>query len=132
MKPDLIIIGGGLIGCATALELSARGVRVQLFERGQLGREASWAAAGMLAPQTEAESSGPFFDLCRQSRERYEYFVNELRELTGLDPCYRTEGSLQIALDEASAEAMEKTYAWQFASGLAIERLSGEEARKLE
>src|SRR2546423_15486808 len=116
MNSDVIIIGGGLIGCATAAELAARGLRVQLFERGQLGREASWAAAGMLAPQTEARHAGPFFDLCRQSRDLYSSFVAELRELTGLDPCYRTEGSLQVALDEASAEAMEAAYEWQFAS----------------
>jgi glycine oxidase len=132
MNSDVIIIGGGLIGCATAMELAARGLQVRLFERGQPGREASWASAGMLAPQTEAEKGGPFFELCRQSRDLYEPFVEKLREVTGLDPCYRTEGSIQIAIDEAGAQAMESSYAWQFAAGLAIERLSGEDVRKLE
>jgi glycine oxidase len=132
MNSDVIIIGGGLIGCATAMELAARGLSVRLLERNRLGREASWASAGMLAPQTEAESGGPFFELCSKSRDLYESFVERLREITGLDPCYRTGGSLKIALDEAAAQALESDYDWQFRTGLPIERLNNEVARKLE
>ncbi|MEW6737005.1 MAG: glycine oxidase ThiO [Acidobacteriota bacterium] len=131
MKADIIIIGGGLIGCAVAAELATHKLHVRLFERGQLGREASWAAAGMLAPQTEAENAGHFFELCSRSRDSYSSYVAGLRELTGLDPCYRTEGALQLALNESSAQVMEHNYNWQFSAGLPIERLKGEDVRKL-
>ena len=65
-KFDVAIVGGGIIGCATAYYLSAReGVRVVLLERAEaLGNEASGAAAGILNPfYTEAKPS-PFFDFC--------------------------------------------------------------------
>ncbi|MFQ5658729.1 MAG: FAD-dependent oxidoreductase, partial [Candidatus Methylomirabilales bacterium] len=61
---DVLIIGGGIIGCSIALELSRAQVRVTLLERDRVGCEASGEAAGMLAPQAEALAPGPFLDLC--------------------------------------------------------------------
>ena len=61
--PDVAIIGGGIMGCATALRLAQRGARVVIVEKGIPGAEASSAAAGMLAPQMEADGPGPMFDL---------------------------------------------------------------------
>jgi glycine oxidase len=58
MASDVIIAGGGIIGCSIALRLARSGLEVTLVERGQLGCEASRAAAGMLAPQTEAGGPG--------------------------------------------------------------------------
>ena len=51
MAPDVIVIGAGVIGLAVARALAQRNLRVVVLERGEPGREASWAAAGMLAPQ---------------------------------------------------------------------------------
>lgn len=97
---DVAIIGGGVIGLACAWRLAQAGAKVQLFERGEIGREASWAAAGMLAAQCEAavhppvqhpeysdDSSEPsaFFDLCLQSRALYVDFAAELLDATGID-----------------------------------------------
>src|SRR5690242_4928941 len=114
MNSDVIIIGGGVVGCAIAAELAKRGLTVRLLERSQPGREASWAAAGMLAPQSEADSDGPLFQLCCQSRALYPNFAAELRDLTGLDPCHRREGSLQLALNADDAAALEQAHSWQF------------------
>jgi glycine/D-amino acid oxidase-like deaminating enzyme len=50
-----IVIGGGIIGCSVAWRLAAEGVATTVLERGRVGQEASWAAAGMIAPQAEAE-----------------------------------------------------------------------------
>ncbi len=55
-----IVMGGGIIGCSVAWRLAAEGVVTTVLERGRVGQEASWAAAGMIAPQAEAEGPGPF------------------------------------------------------------------------
>ncbi|HUK89845.1 MAG TPA: FAD-dependent oxidoreductase, partial [Blastocatellia bacterium] len=65
---DAIVIGGGIIGCSIALKLAQSGLSVTVFERGRAGQEASWAAAGMLSPQTDAIQRSPFFDLGMASR----------------------------------------------------------------
>ena len=57
MHPDILIIGGGLIGLSLAWELAQRGKRVQVIDRGALAREASWAGAGILPPASRAASS---------------------------------------------------------------------------
>ena len=93
MNPDTIIVGGGVIGCSIALRLAQAGLRVTVVERGRVGLEASWAAAGMLAPQSETTGEEPIFDLAIRSRALYRGFADELRELGGIDPEYRGEGT---------------------------------------
>jgi glycine/D-amino acid oxidase-like deaminating enzyme len=58
---DVVIVGGGVIGCCIAYYLTLGGARVTLVERGQLASGASGVAAGMLAPQVEAPFADPFF-----------------------------------------------------------------------
>src|ERR1041384_7669626 len=83
---DVVIIGGGVIGLAIARGLALRGVRdVCLIERGTLGTEASFAAAGMLLPQVEADAEDDFFKLACRSRDLYPSFAKDLREETGVD-----------------------------------------------
>jgi glycine oxidase len=62
--PEVIVIGAGVMGCASALELTKRGARVCVLERSVPGAEASSAAAGMLAAQVESHEEGPFAALC--------------------------------------------------------------------
>lgn len=131
MNSDVIVIGGGLIGCGIAAELASRGLKVRLFERGQLIKEASWAAAGMLAPQSELEAITPLFLLCQKSLELYQNFVAKLYNSTKIDPCYRSEGALQLAFDEQGAKALEKKLSWQTQAGLKLEKLTPTQALKL-
>ena len=56
---DLLVVGGGIIGLSIAREAALRGLSVALFEKGQLGQEASGASAGMLAAQLEADRPAP-------------------------------------------------------------------------
>ena len=130
---DVVIVGGGVIGLTIARALALRGVRdVCLVERGNLGTEASWAAAGMLLPQVEADAPDEFYKLACQSRDLYPAFAAALREETAIDVELDTTGTLYVALTEHDQEEIEKRYEWQTQAGLSVERLSGDEARALE
>jgi glycine oxidase len=130
---DIVIVGGGVIGLTIARALALRGVRdVCLVERGNLGTEASWAAAGMLLPQVEADAQDAFFDLACQSRDLYPAFAAALREETGIDVELDTTGTLYLAHTEHDYEEIEKRYDWQTRAGLSVERLSAAEARERE
>jgi glycine oxidase len=130
---DIIIIGGGVIGLAIARTLRRDGLRVALFEKNsQLGGEASWAAAGMLAPQSEAAAPGPLLDLCLVSRALYPTFAAELRAETGIDIELRTDGTLLPAFSEREAQRQADIADWQRAAGLEATNLSASEAFALE
>lgn len=139
---DVVVVGGGLVGCLTARALASTGRSVRLVERdADLGRRASTAAAGMLSPQMEsaegllAEDAGAaaaMLDLCLAARVRYPAFVRDLEAETGRRVHYRTDGTLVVGLDEDEAERLEKTAVSQVARGLRAEFLSGARARRLE
>src|SRR5687768_1462990 len=108
---DVVVVGGGVIGLTIARALTLRGVRdVLLVERGRLGGEASSAAAGMLAPQAEADDADGFFNLCRQSRDMYPTFVAALREETGIDSELDRTGTLYLAFTEHDQREIEHRY----------------------
>jgi glycine oxidase len=127
-----IIVGGGIIGCSVAWRLAAEGVATTVLERGRIGREASWAAAGMIAPQAEAEGPGPFFDLCLKARDTFEAIVDRLVSESGVDPEYDRAGILYVALDAAEQTELERRARWQRAAGAPLQELSGAEARRIE
>ncbi|HEX6716228.1 MAG TPA: glycine oxidase ThiO, partial [Pyrinomonadaceae bacterium] len=130
---DVVIVGGGVIGLTIARALALRGVRdVSLIERGGLGTEASFAAAGMLVPQAEADAQDDFFNLAIQSRDLYPSFAAALREETGIDVELDTTGTLYLALNEYDHDEIEKRYEWQTRAGLSVEMLDAAAARELE
>lgn len=127
------IIGGGVIGLTIARALALRGVRdVVLIERGELGAESSWAAAGMLAPQAEANRAHEFFELTCRSRDMYPAFAAALLSETGIDIELDNTGTLYLAFTEADEAELQKRYAWQHAAGLPIENLSATDLWQLE
>jgi glycine oxidase len=129
---DVAIVGGGIMGCAVALRLAARGLGVTVIERGIPGAEASSAAAGILGPQMEADAPGPLLDLGLRSRALYPALAAELRDSTGIDVGYSKSGVLAVALDGAGAAELTARRAWQMARGLRVESLSADAARALE
>jgi glycine oxidase len=129
---DLAVVGGGVIGCSVAYQAARRGARVALFEAETLGAGASGAAAGMLAPQSEANEPGPFLDLLLAGRNLHAPLAEELLEETGLDVGYVRAGSLHVAPDEESREDLLTKYSWQRELNLHAEWLEEEEARELE
>ena len=103
----ILIVGGGIIGCASALELAKAGGTVTLLERVTPGAEASGAAAGLLAPIDETANTS-FAQLALESWRHYPAVVAELRERTGIDVEYVTRGTiypLATAEDVRRAEA---------------------------
>ncbi len=127
-----MVVGGGVIGLSVAWRLLHAGASVVVLERGQVGKEASGAAAGMLAPLAEARGPGPFVELGLESLRRYPLFVDALREETGIDPELSCPGMLRVAMDAEEEDALCGAFTWQGEAGLRVERLSGEEARRLE
>jgi glycine oxidase len=127
-----IVIGGGIIGCSVAWRLAAEGVATTVLERGRVGQEASWAAAGMIAPQAEADGPGPFFDFCMKARDAFETIVDRLVRDGGVDPEYDRAGILYVALDETERAQLERRAKWQRAAGAPVEELTGAEARRVE
>ncbi|MEP7337818.1 MAG: glycine oxidase ThiO [Acidobacteriota bacterium] len=129
---DAAIIGGGVIGCSIAWRLALAGMRVAVIERGEIGREASYAAGGMLAPLAEADEADDFFHLAVASRAMYADFAHELKEASGIDIEYRTEGTLYLSLTEEDDEELDRRWQWQQAAGLNVKRLNAGCVRKLE
>jgi glycine oxidase len=107
--PDVLVLGGGIIGLACARELALRGFRVEVVERLPAGAEASVAAAGMLSPMGELPEPGPFFDICRASRDQWGSWVAALESETGLSVDYDTSGALLVALDEEDEADLDRT-----------------------
>jgi thiazole synthase len=84
---DILIIGGGVIGLAIAVELKLRGLAVTVVSR-DLKQASTLAAAGMLAPRAEAIPDSPMLDLCLRSRAMYPEWCAKLEQLTGVSTDY--------------------------------------------
>ncbi|WP_026101015.1 glycine oxidase ThiO [Synechococcus sp. PCC 7336] len=85
---DVLVVGGGAIGMAIAFELALAGRQVAIADRDRFGRQASWAAAGMLAPRAEALPLGPMLDLCLHSLALYADWSAKLEQISGIDTGY--------------------------------------------
>jgi len=119
-RNSVLIVGGGIIGCGLALQLAGEGIKVTVVERGEPGREASWAAAGMLAPSSEHHEETAMEELARASAALYPEWLNRLGADGASQVEYRTEGTLQVAFNEEEDRELD---------ALPGERISAAEAR---
>ena len=124
----VLIVGGGIIGCAAACELARAGCRVTLFERSTPGAEASSAAAGLLAPIDESTETS-FARLALASWRLYPDVVRDLQERTGIDIEYVTRGTIYPT---SAAQKRRDVGQWADSKEFGVERLEGEELRRLE
>src|SRR5262249_46988351 len=92
---DAIVVGGGIIGLTLSIALRKRGLRVLIMERGEPGREASWAAGGMLV-DSAAETLPELQPLARASARMYAEFVHELEDESGEKIDLRSAGTLRF------------------------------------
>ncbi len=130
--PDAVVVGAGIIGATVALELARRGARVTVLERGRVGQEASGVAAGMLAPQAEADRPSPFLDFALACRAGYDDWVSGVVAESGMPVDFSRQALLYVALTAENAGKLRAQHNWQASLGLPVEWMSGEEARRLE
>jgi glycine oxidase len=132
MNYDVIIIGGGVIGCSIAHYLSERGASVAVVERHTLGAEASGAAAGLLGVQAEWTMYDSLFQAARKSRSMFPALSVKLRDKTGIDIGYQSSGIYRIACNEETAQQLRESVLWQQNLGEQAVIMTGEQLRDKE
>ncbi len=129
---DVVIIGGGVIGCSIAYFLRKKHIDVVLLERGEIGDQASGAAAGLLAPLGPLSGPGAFADLVLAGFASLSSLVPELEDSSGIRMSYEQTGALRtIRNPKRIAHLQKRLKSWQ-PLGLQLYWLSGEEARMQE
>lgn len=129
---DVLVLGGGIIGCAVAEELARRGRRVALIERGRLGAEASSAAAGILSAQMDIPAPGPLLELCQEARRLYPAWVRRLERASGMCVGYHEDGILYVAATVREERVMAARATWQRRRHLKVETLSPSQVKRRE
>lgn len=130
---EVIVVGGGIAGMGVAWSLAREGTDVTLVERGTLGRSASWAAAGMLAPAAEIGFDElDLYDLSRQSLAEWPAFARDVEAASGIGVGYDDAGALVVADDRDSARALLRLFQFQESHGVPVTWLSGAEAAEME
>lgn len=115
--PDVVIVGAGVIGLMTARELARAGCRVTVLERGEPGREASWAGGGIVSPLYPWRYPPAVTVLAKQARAAYPALVRELLAETGMDAELSPCGMLML-----EAEDTRDALAWAAAEGESLRR----------
>src|SRR6202045_187318 len=131
-KFDVAVAGGGVIGGAIALELARAGLRVAVFDRQQLGQEASWASAGILSPAPENPGMVAMVPLAKASLALYPEFVGWVEEISGKSTGFRPKGTLEALFSDDTKAELSTIIALHHGLGLKAEPLREEDARELE
>lgn len=134
--PSISIVGAGVIGLSCAWALARRGAAVTLYDKGQPGLGASWAAAGMLAPAFEAGSEAGahsrLFELCMAGAQLWQDFAADLERQTGRTIGYSPGPSLAVAATDDETKSLNQLHAALEQVGAACETLSPEAAKEME
>ncbi|MGA7671653.1 MAG: FAD-dependent oxidoreductase [Nitrolancea sp.] len=117
---EVAIIGGGIMGCSLAYDLTNRGVKVMLLDRHQVAREASWASAGIISPPSA--SYGAKADMAVRSFRRYRGLVEEVEALSGVATGWVQRGIVHVAAGE-EVNALRDRITWQREQGFQAEWL---------
>jgi glycine oxidase len=132
-RSEVTVVGGGVVGLSVAYELARRGREVLVLDRDDLAGVATHAAAGMLAPTSEADlTERALVELELDSLARYPEFVAGIEGLSDRSCGLRTEGTLWVALNRDQDGDLERLFAMQRGKGLAARRLSAEQVLERE
>ena len=132
LETEIAIVGGGIIGLSIAYALAEKGKNIAVIEKGKAGREASWAAAGLLSPLVDNKDDKELLNLFREAQKMYPAFIKKLEKETGIDIEYNDAGCIQVALDESEARELEKEAILAKEQGVKAKLLSPEEVKSLE
>jgi glycine oxidase len=125
--PDVLIVGGGVIGLTTAYLLGRAGASVRVLDRSAPGSEASWAGAGIIPPGNPAGAQSPLDRLRAVSSGMFPRLSADLHEQTGIDNGFRVCGGIEC-FEEDSRDTIRL---WQ-SEGIAFERLPFGSVRAIE
>lgn len=129
---EVVVVGGGMAGVATALALVERGAAVNLVEAGRTAAAATGASAGMLAPQYESPGPGPLYHLGVRGRSMWPEFARRLSELAGRELDIRWDGMLVANLSGAEEDDARASIRWQTEAGQRAELVSPADAAGLQ
>ncbi len=124
---DFLIIGGGVIGLLLTRELAIAGAKVTLIERGECGREASWAGGGIVSPLYPWRYSQAVTALASAAQKTYPDLAKVLLEDTGIDPEYERTGLLML-----DAEDTQEALQWARHTGNVMTPLSSADIHERE
>ncbi|MCC9604882.1 glycine oxidase ThiO [Blastopirellula sp. JC732] len=125
--PQCLIIGGGAIGLSLAYELATHGMTVTVLDKGEVGKAASWAGAGLLPPATIGQAVEPQEQLRALSHQLHAEWSVRLREETGIDNEYERCGGYYLARKVGEAAALNTTVSQWLEEGIAVERITSDE-----
>jgi len=130
---DAVVVGAGIVGLACAWRAAQRGLSVLCVDGATPGGGASGAAAGMLAPVTEADfGEEALLGLNLEAAAAWPAFRDELEEAGGIDIGHRASGALEVAADRDDLEELRRRLAFRRSLDLDAEWLTGRECRRLE
>ena len=128
---DVIIIGGGVIGCAIAYNLAKVQVKSLVIEKAAgVGREASWSGAGILA--SHASTQEPYAELCRASLALYPSLAEQLKTETQIDIEFIQSGSIAVFSTDAEKKGLISLAERRVERGFSAEALTAAQVWELE
>jgi glycine oxidase len=129
---EVVIVGGGVIGLSVAYALAGEGVSSTVLDQGDLGRAASWAGAGIIAPSSDSTPSSPAAALRALSSRMHGEWSASLFSETGIDNGYRVSGGVDVAFDEQEEHEL-RCLAGQWRSeGITFERIEARDLSRVE
>jgi glycine oxidase len=129
---DIVIVGGGVIGLAIAYALAREGLAPVVLDRCELGREASWAGAGLIPPESQHNVDNPSIALRSYSARLFPDWSAALREETGIDVGYRRTGGVDVALTDREDQSLRNAAGRWRAEGIVFERLAPGDFSRVE
>jgi glycine oxidase len=131
-RADVLVVGGGVMGCATAFYLAGLGVKVHILERDSIGSQASGVAAGLLYPLSESGQDDPEFKLSMLGQMEHRRLAQELLEETGIDVGFAPLSDLRLALDAEEESPLRQLVAWHKEHNIAASWVSPDDLHRLE
>jgi len=127
-RSDVIVVGGGGLGLASAWRLAQAGLAVRVLERNEdFAREATFASAGMIGAQSEAMEDDAYFAATLASRDLWPDFAAGLEAAAGGPFGYHAAGCVHLAFGASFERRLESKYLWQKRRAGTVTRLEGEE-----